>query len=120
VPINLRIYSPNVVTLTLVDLPGLTKVPVGDQPKDIERQIRDMIMKYITKPNAIIVSSKITFGVLYSSLPVYSWLSVLLMLIWLIQTDFRLPERLIQRGSEPLVYLPRLTLWPKEQTLLMS
>ena len=44
------------MTLTLVDLPGLTKVPVGDQPKDIERQIRDMLMKYITKPNAIILS----------------------------------------------------------------
>ncbi|KAG7195245.1 vacuolar protein sorting-associated protein 1 [Scheffersomyces spartinae] len=56
VPINLRIYSPHVLTLTLVDLPGLTKVPVGDQPKDIERQIRDMIMKYISKPNAIILS----------------------------------------------------------------
>ncbi|KAH9034052.1 Dynamin central region-domain-containing protein [Lactarius deliciosus] len=38
-PINLRIFSPNVLTLTLVDLPGLTKVPVGDQPKDIEKQI---------------------------------------------------------------------------------
>lgn len=25
-PINLRVYSPNVLTLTLVDLPGLTKV----------------------------------------------------------------------------------------------
>ena len=25
-PINLRIYSPNVLDLTLVDLPGLTKV----------------------------------------------------------------------------------------------
>lgn len=56
VPINLRIYSPHVLTLTLVDLPGLTKVPVGDQPKDIERQIRDMLMKYISKPNAIILS----------------------------------------------------------------
>ena len=55
-PINLRVYSPNVLTLTLVDLPGLTKVPVGDQPKDIERQIRDMIMTYITKPNAIILA----------------------------------------------------------------
>lgn len=55
-PINLRIFSPNVLTLTLVDLPGLTKVPVGDQPKDIERQIRDMILKYITKPNAIILA----------------------------------------------------------------
>ena len=27
-PINLRIYSPNVLDLTLVDLPGLTKVGV--------------------------------------------------------------------------------------------
>lgn len=56
VPINLRIYSPHVVTLTLVDLPGLTKVPVGDQPKDIEKQIKDMILKFISKPNAIILS----------------------------------------------------------------
>jgi replication fork clamp-binding protein CrfC len=55
-PINLRIYSPNVLTLTLIDLPGLTKVPVGDQPKDIEKQIRDMILKFITKPNAIILA----------------------------------------------------------------
>jgi vacuolar protein sorting-associated protein 1 len=55
-PINLRIYSPNVVTLTLVDLPGLTKVPVGDQPKDIEKQIRDMLMKYISKPACIILA----------------------------------------------------------------
>ncbi|KAG1109393.1 hypothetical protein G6F42_015669 [Rhizopus arrhizus] len=55
-PINLRIFSPNVLTLTLIDLPGLTKVPVGDQPKDIEKQIRDMILKYVTKPNAIILA----------------------------------------------------------------
>lgn len=56
VPINLRIYSPHVLTLTLVDLPGLTKVPVGDQPKDIEIQIKEMILKFITRPNAIILS----------------------------------------------------------------
>ncbi|KAI0470834.1 vacuolar sorting protein 1 [Xylariaceae sp. FL0804] len=55
-PINLRVYSPNVLTLTLVDLPGLTKVPVGDQPRDIERQIREMVMKYISKSNAIILA----------------------------------------------------------------
>jgi replication fork clamp-binding protein CrfC len=34
----------------------LTKVPVGDQPKDIENQIRDMILRYITKPNSIILA----------------------------------------------------------------
>ncbi|KAF2402970.1 V-type ATPase [Trichodelitschia bisporula] len=55
-PINLRIYSPNVLTLTLVDLPGLTKVPVGDQPRDIERQIKDMVLKQISKSNAIILA----------------------------------------------------------------
>lgn len=55
-PINLRIYSPNVLTLTLVDLPGLTKVPVGDQPKDIEKQIKDMVLKQIQKSNAIILA----------------------------------------------------------------
>jgi len=55
-PINLRIYSPNVLTLTLVDLPGLTKVPVGDQPRDIEKQIREMLMKYISKPACIILA----------------------------------------------------------------
>jgi vacuolar protein sorting-associated protein 1 len=55
-PINLRIYSPNVLTLTLVDLPGLTKVPVGDQPKDIERQIREMVLKQISKSNSIILA----------------------------------------------------------------
>ncbi|EPS98591.1 hypothetical protein FOMPIDRAFT_1051435 [Fomitopsis schrenkii] len=54
--INLRIYSPNVLTLTLVDLPGLTKVPVGDQPRDIEKQIRDMLLKYISKPACIILA----------------------------------------------------------------
>jgi replication fork clamp-binding protein CrfC len=55
-PINLRIFSPNVLTLTLVDLPGLTKVPVGDQPRDIEKQIRDMLLKYISKPACIVLA----------------------------------------------------------------
>lgn len=32
------------------------QVPVGDQPKDIERQIRDMVMKYISRPNAVILA----------------------------------------------------------------
>ncbi|KAH8833920.1 Dynamin central region-domain-containing protein [Flagelloscypha sp. PMI_526] len=55
-PINLRVFSPHVLTLTLVDLPGITKVPVGDQPKDIERQIRDMLFKYISRPSCIILA----------------------------------------------------------------
>ncbi|KAJ1559258.1 vacuolar protein sorting-associated protein 1, partial [Cladochytrium tenue] len=55
-PINLRIYSPNVLTLTMVDLPGLTKVPVSDCVNSYEKQIREMIMKYITKNNALVVA----------------------------------------------------------------
>uniref|UniRef100_A0A3P8NBD0 Dynamin-1-like protein n=1 Tax=Astatotilapia calliptera TaxID=8154 RepID=A0A3P8NBD0_ASTCA len=55
-PIHLKIFSPQVVNLTLVDLPGITKVPVGDQPKDIEIQIRELILKYISNPNSIILA----------------------------------------------------------------
>ncbi|KAM7410307.1 hypothetical protein PAMA_001650 [Pampus argenteus] len=56
IPINLRLYSPHVLNLTLVDLPGITKVPVGDQPTDIEYQIRDMIMQFICKEHCLILA----------------------------------------------------------------
>ena len=55
-PITLGVYSKNVVNLTLVDLPGLTKNPVGDQPEDIEIQIRELVSKYIRNPNSIILA----------------------------------------------------------------
>lgn len=55
-PINLKIYSDKVLNLTLVDLPGLTKIPIGDQPTDIERQTRTLILEYISKPNCIILA----------------------------------------------------------------
>ncbi|XP_039745832.1 dynamin-1-like protein isoform X4 [Pararge aegeria] len=54
--INLKIFSTKVVNLTLVDLPGITKVPIGDQPEDIENQIRNLIIKYIANPNSIILA----------------------------------------------------------------
>ncbi|XP_005743734.1 dynamin-2 isoform X1 [Pundamilia nyererei] len=56
IPINLRVYSPNVLNLTLIDLPGMTKVPVGDQPQDIEHQIRDMLLQFITKESCLILA----------------------------------------------------------------
>lgn len=56
IPINLKVYSPHVLNLTLVDLPGLMKIPIGDQPTDIEKQTRIMILEYIAKPNAIILA----------------------------------------------------------------
>ena len=55
-PINLRVYSPNVLELTLVDLPGMTRVPVGDQPADIEQQIRNMVLEFVRKPNSLILA----------------------------------------------------------------
>ncbi|KAG9019102.1 Dynamin- GTPase protein [Tulasnella sp. 427] len=55
-PISLKIYSPEVLDLTLVDLPGLTKIPVGDQPTDIEKQIRNLVLDYISKPNCVILA----------------------------------------------------------------
>ncbi|XP_066530526.1 dynamin-3 isoform X4 [Hoplias malabaricus] len=56
IPINLRVYSPNVLNLTLIDLPGMTKVAVGDQPHDIEFQIRDMLLQFITKESCLILA----------------------------------------------------------------
>ena len=55
-PINLKIFSPHVLALTLVDLPGVAKVPVGDQPDNIEQQIHEMCLQYIGNPNAIIIA----------------------------------------------------------------
>ncbi|XP_052734890.1 dynamin-related protein 3A [Vigna angularis] len=54
--IRLKIFSPNVLDITLVDLPGITKVPVGDQPSDIEARIRTMIMSYIKTPTCLILA----------------------------------------------------------------
>ncbi|KAF7233509.1 hypothetical protein EG68_09866 [Paragonimus skrjabini miyazakii] len=45
-----------VLNLTLIDLPGMTKVPVGDQPPDIEMQIRSMILEFITQENCLILA----------------------------------------------------------------
>ena len=55
-PIRLRIFSPHVLNLTLIDLPGITRVPVGDQPEDIETQIRSMVLEYISNPKCIILA----------------------------------------------------------------
>ncbi|URE38706.1 hypothetical protein MUK42_17770, partial [Musa troglodytarum] len=54
--IRLKIFSPNVLNITLVDLPGITKVPVGDQPSDIEARIRTMILSYIKHKTCIILA----------------------------------------------------------------
>jgi len=40
----------------MIDLPGMTKVPVGDQPADIEIQIRNMLLEFISKENCLILA----------------------------------------------------------------
>ncbi|KFQ63376.1 Interferon-induced GTP-binding protein Mx, partial [Pelecanus crispus] len=45
--ISLEIWSPDVPDLTLIDLPGIARVAVGDQPKDIGQQIKMLLKKVI-------------------------------------------------------------------------
>ncbi|KAB2053063.1 hypothetical protein ES319_A12G161800v1 [Gossypium barbadense] len=56
IPIHLSIYSPNVVNLTLIDLPGLTKVAVEGQSETIVEDIENMVRTYVEKPNCIILA----------------------------------------------------------------
>ncbi|XP_068644297.1 dynamin-related protein 5A [Aristolochia californica] len=56
VPIHLSIYSPNVVNLTLIDLPGLTKVAIEGQPDSVVQDIETMVRSFIEKPNCIILA----------------------------------------------------------------
>ena len=44
------------MNITLIDLPGMTKIPVGDQPADIEQQIKDMIVQFITRETCLILA----------------------------------------------------------------
>ncbi|KAL7538696.1 hypothetical protein ACHAWF_006185 [Thalassiosira exigua] len=55
-PIHLKVYSPNVLNLTMVDLPGLTKVAIKGQPEDIEEQIYSINCQYGSNPNAILLA----------------------------------------------------------------
>uniref|UniRef100_A0AAY5F456 Dynamin-type G domain-containing protein n=1 Tax=Electrophorus electricus TaxID=8005 RepID=A0AAY5F456_ELEEL len=51
--ITLEIMAPDVCDLTLIDLPGIARVPVKGQPEDIGYQIKNLIRKYIEKDETI-------------------------------------------------------------------
>ncbi|KAG1938977.1 interferon-induced GTP-binding protein Mx1 [Pimephales promelas] len=51
--ITLEVMSPDVCDLTLIDLPGIARVPVPGQPEDIESKIKCLIMKYIERQETI-------------------------------------------------------------------
>jgi replication fork clamp-binding protein CrfC len=55
IPIILNVYSPTCPDLTLIDLPGITRFPVGKQPKNIEEITRNMAVKYCKDPMTIIL-----------------------------------------------------------------
>ena len=55
-PIYLTVYSKNVPNLTMVDMPGLTKVPIDGQPASIVQDLDDMARQYIKNDNAIILA----------------------------------------------------------------
>jgi hypothetical protein len=53
-PIDLRIYSPNVPDLTLIDLPGYVQISSMDQPETLKEKVSALCEKYIREPNIIL------------------------------------------------------------------
>ncbi|KAG6833382.1 hypothetical protein H0H87_007999 [Tephrocybe sp. NHM501043] len=53
-PIDLRIHSPNVPDLTLIDLPGYVQISSLDQPESLKEKIAALCDKYIREPNIIL------------------------------------------------------------------
>lgn len=54
--IFLNIYSSKVVDLTLIDLPGIIKIPLQGQAKNLDKRINQMISDYAQKENSIILA----------------------------------------------------------------
>ena len=53
-PIDLRIYSPHVPDLTLIDLPGYIQIASMDQPDFLRDKIASLCEKYIREPNIVL------------------------------------------------------------------
>ncbi|KAG9315063.1 P-loop containing nucleoside triphosphate hydrolase protein [Chiua virens] len=53
-PIDLRIYSPYVPDLTLIDLPGYIQLASMDQPDSLRDRIAGLCEKYIREPNIVL------------------------------------------------------------------
>lgn len=56
-PITLTVYSANCPDLSLVDLPGITKIPVrdSDHPLNIEELTTNLALNYVRDPRTIIL-----------------------------------------------------------------
>ncbi|KAI4310873.1 hypothetical protein MLD38_035820 [Melastoma candidum] len=55
-PLTLVVKKDGVPDLTMVDLPGITRVPVHGQPENIYEQVSGMIMEYIRPEETIILN----------------------------------------------------------------
>ncbi|GBG59145.1 hypothetical protein CBR_g32162 [Chara braunii] len=55
-PISMTVTRSGAPDLTLVDLPGITRVPIEDQPRDIYEQVTKMIRHYIEPEESIILN----------------------------------------------------------------
>lgn len=54
-PIVLQIYSHTCPDLTLIDLPGITRIPIAGQDQNIEKVTKDMCHRYVGDPRTIIL-----------------------------------------------------------------
>ncbi|KAI8114157.1 hypothetical protein M9434_002283 [Picochlorum sp. BPE23] len=56
VPMTLRIVSPHLPALSMVDMPGITKVAIDGQPKSIVQELESMARDYVKHENVIILA----------------------------------------------------------------
>lgn len=54
-PIVLQVYSHTCPDLTLIDLPGITRIAIAGQSEDIEKVTRMMAHRYVSDPRTIIL-----------------------------------------------------------------
>ena len=54
-PIILQLFSHTCPDLTLIDLPGITRIPIAGQHKDIEKITKEMCTRYVSDPRTIIL-----------------------------------------------------------------
>ncbi len=57
IPIYIHIHAPNVPNLEFIDLPGIINISLTDKGQDpnIVNQIKNLLKKYITNPNSIVL-----------------------------------------------------------------
>jgi hypothetical protein len=56
-PIILTVYSSTCPDLTVIDLPGITRIPIAgsDQGEDIEKVTKEMAYRYCSDPRTIVL-----------------------------------------------------------------